>query len=80
MNNGCFENTGCIDTGSHLNLMPKSLVDIHNSSLRPYKGTISGIENQTLPILGIFECTVAFQGGFIRNIPFHIIDSQIPII
>ena len=75
-----FENSACLDTGSFLNLFPKSLVEKYIVNSKPHNGTISGIENKTLPILGTFECTVAYSRGHVKNVTFHIIDSKIPII
>ena len=80
ISNSCFENSACLDTGSFLNLISKSLVEKNNVNSEPHYGTISGIENKTLPILGTFECTVAYSQGYVRNVIFHIIDTKIPII
>ena len=80
ISNSCFENSACLDTGSFLNLISKSLVEKNNVNSEPHYGTISGIENKTLPILGTFECTVAYSKGFVKNVIFHIIDSKIPVI
>ena len=56
------------------------MVEKYIVNSKPHNGTISGIENKTLPILGTFECTVAYSRGHVKNVTFHIIDSKIPII
>ena len=72
----------CVDTGSFLNLFPKSLFDdkFSNFKLKFCNKTVSGIENKILPIIGTFECTIRTPSGYFKNIEFNVIDTNIPLL
>ena len=70
----------CIDSGSFLNLVPLRLLtgQIHN--LKKADVSVSGIKNSPMPVSGVFQATVLVHNTRFKNVQFHVLDAEIPII
>ena len=73
-----FTSRALLDTGSEFNICPAKILD--RTLLTPVDYTLYGVSSAPVKALGFFTCRIAFDGGYLPNASFLVIDTDVPVL